>query len=349
MRKQIISLFRAYLNENTQDWVEIDEYFLLYQHLDMFYYYLCKKNNIEPPLMEKFEVRKKVIESRNRQYIKVARDLNAIFENQSIQVAFLKGIQTSEKYYEEPWIRYYSDVDILVAREMIPEVEKLFYQLGYVFGHLKDNGEIHHATREEILYQKLFTHEIYNLVKKENDNVFINVDINFLFSWKGLSDSEIEFNDIKNDIIFDSKIKINTLDKVMNFIHLCCHLYNEARYFALNRSFLGGDPREIQLSRVFEIALILKDLKQEEFNSVVYSSRKLNCDNKVFASIGVTKQLLELNLSILDNYTEELKVKDEFNSYIDKDQKVKYWPISIEDRVFDLKLKVKTCDKIFIN
>ncbi|HHD9382345.1 TPA: hypothetical protein ACOYGD_001306, partial [Streptococcus pneumoniae] len=99
----------------------------------------------------------------------------------------------------------------------------------------------------------------------------------------------------------------------------------------------------------FEIALILKDLKQEEFNSVVYSSRKLNCDNKVFASIGVTKQLLELNLSILDNYTEELKVKDEFNSYIDKDQKVKYWPISIEDRVFDLKLKVKTCDKIFIN
>lgn len=180
-------------------------------------------------------------------------------------------------------------------------------------------------------------------------NVFINVDINFLFSWKGLSDSEIEFNDIKNDIIYDSKIKINTLDKVMNFIHICCHLYNEARYFALNRSFLGGDPREIQLSRVFEIALILKDLKQEEFNSVVYSSRKLNCDNKVFASIGVTKQLLELNLSILDNYTEELKVKDEFNSYIDKDQKVKYWPISIEDRVFDLKLKVKTCDKIFIN
>ncbi|HEU8667101.1 TPA: nucleotidyltransferase family protein, partial [Streptococcus pneumoniae] len=191
MRKQIISLFHAYLNENTQDWVEIDENFLLYQHLDMFYYYLCKKNNIEPPLMEKFEVRKKVIESRNRQYIKVARDLNAIFEKQSIQVAFLKGIQTSEKYYEEPWIRYYSDLDILVAREMIPGVEKLFYQLGYVFGHLKDNGEIHHATREEILYQKLFTHEIYNLVKKENDNVFINVDINFLFSWKGLSDSEI--------------------------------------------------------------------------------------------------------------------------------------------------------------
>lgn len=59
MRKQIISLFHAYLNENTQDWVEIDENFLLYQHLDMFYYYLCKKNNIEPPLMEKFEVRKK--------------------------------------------------------------------------------------------------------------------------------------------------------------------------------------------------------------------------------------------------------------------------------------------------
>lgn len=51
MRKQIISLFHAYLNENTQDWVEIDENFLLYQHLDMFYYYLCKKNNIEPPLM----------------------------------------------------------------------------------------------------------------------------------------------------------------------------------------------------------------------------------------------------------------------------------------------------------
>lgn len=93
--------------------------------------------------------------------------MNAIFEKQSIQVAFLKGIQTSEKYYEEPWIRYYSDLDILVAREMIPGVEKLFYQLGYVFGHLKDNGEIHHATREEILYQKLFTHEIYNLVKKK--------------------------------------------------------------------------------------------------------------------------------------------------------------------------------------
>ncbi|SUN46818.1 Uncharacterised protein [Streptococcus equi subsp. equi] len=348
MKKRIISLFQAYLGENTQEWLDIDEKFLLYHHLDMFYYYLCKKNSIKVPLIQKFETRKKSIENKNNQYLKLARELNTVFEKQSIQVAFLKGIQTSEKYYEKPWIRYYSDLDILVDKQMISRVKKLFFHMGYVFGKPKDNGEILLATREEILYQNLFTHEIYNLVKKENNNLFINIDVNFLFSWKGLNDPEIKFNDIKNNIIYDKQIKLKTLDKVMNFIHLSCHLYNEARYFALDKSFSGGNPQEIQLNRVFELALILKEFSQVEFDSVVCYSKKLNCDNKIFASIAITKELLELDLSILNNYTKTIELQDDFNTYVDIDQKIEYWPISVEERVFDLKLKEKICKKLFI-
>jgi len=53
------------------------------------------------------------------------------FSRRRQKVVVLKGPALAERYYPEPWLRLFSDIDLMVPRSVIPEVQDTLHYLGY--------------------------------------------------------------------------------------------------------------------------------------------------------------------------------------------------------------------------
>ena len=100
-------------------------------------------------------------------------------------VILLKGAWLTDFLYGRDDIRSSLDVDILFdiknKQSLTTELEKL----GYVQGNFdKDKCSIIDASREDILYKELYTHELLPFIKIEN-TIPVCIDCNFKFSWCG--------------------------------------------------------------------------------------------------------------------------------------------------------------------
>ena len=203
---------------------------------------------------------------------------------------------------------------------------------GYQYG-VEIEGEIKSPNREKILFQRYFTHEIYNMVKRVQDK-FINIDINFRFSWKGINDSaisDIKLNDIHKYIepcLYKEK-KYNILSKELFFVHLCCHFANEAWFFLLDTEYDGGDPQEIRLFRLLDICLLLKCINM---NDVWKIAQKLDCVKYIEYVGGIIKVVLGEKFAL--RFFPSVMDVEVMNKYMTVDKEWKEWPVSLEERLF---------------
>ena len=219
--------------------------------------------------------------------------------------------------------------------------------MGYQYGFFSEySNEIYYPTRAEVLFQRAYTHEMYNMFRMEASSFASNIDVNFLFMWRGIGKAKESFSvsTLSDHIVCRRGMMV--FDNIANMIHLCCHLYNEATFFALDRDYEGGDPEELLLIRVFDIALLAKRLSEEEFASFVALAEHMNCIEKVAYSIGLINLLLKLDIG---NNIAPLNIgsEDIYSGYYGKDQQYYTWPISVYDRVFDLQKKREVSDMLF--
>ena len=349
VQKEVAKLFRWYQSptDNTSEEIQLSEDFLCYHRLDAIYLSYCLDRGMPEHIPPALLAKRDNIISKYSFYRKIASSLSARLREENINHACLKGIVLADGLYSEPWHRYFSDLDLLVDKEKLSAVESILIDMGYLYGYFSErNGVPRYPTRAEIIFQRTYTHELYKMFKMENASFATHIDVNFLFMWRGTHKQKniLSVSDLCNHVVRVGDIQV--FDNITNMLHLCCHLYNEAVFFALNRNYKGGDPREILLIRVFDIALLAKRLTKEEYTELLTLAKKMDCIDKVAYSFGLTNLLLELDIGHgIDALN--LKPTESFSEYYGKDQQCHTWPISIYDRVFNLQKKREVSDILF--
>lgn len=265
-----------------------------------------------------------------------------------IKFIVLKGFAVMNIFYDSYWNRIYNDIDILINANDITKAEEVLEGIGYIQGKFDEqNKMIVKSSRKEILYQRLYTHQVHEFLKY--DEYVSEIDVNFKFEWVGYKNKK---NIISNQLAFNNTMpfyyngeKFLSLNYEFLFIHLCCHIYNEAVNFVFSYFNKNKDLEEIKLFRIIDI------IKLVESNKINWS--------KVLRLVGRSDIMTEISytLSIIDLLFPNFIVKyipnelvidnDIIDYYFDVNGKMQKWPISLFDRLFNLELKRRVVKSIF--
>ncbi|MDD2261328.1 MAG: nucleotidyltransferase family protein [Candidatus Cloacimonetes bacterium] len=341
----IKSLFYNYKENNFDDLVDVDIELLKlleYHRIDMILadkLSLPKYRNINSNLINK----KNIVYRNNENYINAVKEINEAFNDISISYVLLKGCALIMKYYQKTYHRSFNDIDFLIDVKDIGKVEKILNELGYIQGEVVD-GHIVKAHRKDIIFQRINTHEIYHMVKFNERNFEVNVDINFKFAWVEFGssgDSLISFNDVsKNvDIFHFNNMPIPLLNSEYQFLHLCCHLYNEAVFFALDKQYVSGDdPKELSLFRLFDIFLVSQ--YEMDIEKIYMISKNANCIHKIEYVLSLFHIIL--GECFVVKFAKHFNVNNDFpNYYYSVNGDKIEWPINLFHRLFDIDSKYK--------
>jgi hypothetical protein len=362
LRNEVIQLLKWYqssTNAFTECFKTIDmtdEIFKFYEYhrIDMLLldYYDENRHDNNDKFYQALSAKKKKIIFENEIYLDIISEIIHEFQKKHIKFVLVKGLPLMLYIYKERHHRYFADIDILTDKSQINEIERILKNMGYVYGNIINNMIIP-ASRENIIFQRMFTHELHNMVKFINE-IPCNIDVNFKFSWDGviinkmldvpileLTTKAILF-EYNNTIFF-------MLNDTYNFIHLCCHLFNEAVFFALNKDFINSDPRELLLFRLFDIVLVSK--KCNDVGHLYKICEKYNCIQKVKYALLVIANILGVNclreFNNVFNIFEKSNDDISLDLYINKNKQICYWPIDIAKRIFDISLKGQVSNDIF--
>jgi hypothetical protein len=287
--------------------------------------------------------------NQNHRFITELLELNLDFSKNSISYILLKGCSMMLEYYKKDYHRYFGDIDILVSLNDIEDILKILCKNGYTQGDVIDN-KIRQATRKEILFKQLNTHEIYNLVKLDKDYHELTIDVNFKFSWKGLPGNEIiepNYKELLRNITpaLINSVKIPILTNEYQFIHLCIHFYNEAVYFALNNDYVGGsDPREILLFRMLDILIVSmkEDLDIEKIQTLV---QQMNCVYKIVYVLSLFRTIV--GVEYVEKFKKYFFIAEQFPNYFASPKgSMIEWPITLYQRLFDLNSKTRALNEL---
>ena len=86
--------------------------------------------------------------------------------------AIIKGAALSSTLYKNPYIRQSGDIDILISRNNVDELEKILLSNGFIQGRITEMG-IKPFSREEKIYYSVNTHQIAPFMKSTNFTVIV--------------------------------------------------------------------------------------------------------------------------------------------------------------------------------
>ncbi|MBQ7922893.1 MAG: nucleotidyltransferase family protein [Clostridia bacterium] len=166
-----------------------------------------------------------------------------------ISYAVIKGAVLSEQIYGSTAYRRSGDIDLLIAPDAIQNVKTILEKHGFIQGRVV-NDQIIPYSRQELIYQKTFTHQMAAFVKKMDSKLcpFINVDVNVDIFWGESSRKADMTTFLRNTQMYKiHDILIRKLDPVFEFISLCMHHYKD-----FNSLYLLAD-RGIKLSHFCDL------------------------------------------------------------------------------------------------
>lgn len=178
-------------------------------------------------------------------------------ELEKIPYAVVKGAVLSDRIYGKTYYRSSGDIDILVSPKHIDFVTQTLKKNGFIQGRIKEEI-IERYKREELLYHKLYTHQLAPFIKSSRLSLcpFINIDVNFSVLW-GESPWEIDMDEylrhIESGFLFN--VKIYRLAPVYDFIALCLHHYKD-----MNSIYLLSE-KGFCLNEFFDIYYYLINVK----------------------------------------------------------------------------------------
>lgn len=325
--------------------------FLQYHRIQMIFWSLYKKGrmnflSVTNEVQEALILQEQIQKSNAIKQQEIAGTISDLFIVEGIDHVFLKGLPLSLTIYQDAWHRLYQDIDVLVPREQARQAAKLLMRtLGYQYGGISESGILYAASKEDILYQELHTHELYNLAKWYPPSFVSNIDINFRFQWQGLRvsmDNNIPYDVIRSHIIEQNGIRM--LDPSFQFIHLCCHLYNETVYFALDRDYSDahsdGASQVILLFRLFD--LLLLSTTALEPSLIINICNQYDITYKVQYALGLCEILFDAGIvsRLLDMFPMlHCLPQSAFEFYYDKHEMRQKWPVGLVSRVYAPSIK----------
>lgn len=312
------------------DWMQ-------YHRINIVYgdYVMTSYRNVDDADKAFFVKQKEEAQIKNNMQLSILRKVDKKLNDYQISYILLKGMAVANTCYQEFSHRVFDDIDILIDYSVANKVTKALKELNYVQGYYWEK-KIHPAARKDILHQQLYTHELFNMVKLYGD-FESNIDINHKFGWLGIDGKKykkIEYENLyaQTDVIEIGDRKYKVFNPNLNFVHLCCHYYNSAVYFALDNDYKFDDPKELCLNRLFDIVLLLSQVNLDTINKI---SSKLNVEKEVKFVMTIIKSLFNNSYGFDVFDTNEVVMSIYYTSTLQEC----YWPIDLETRIFDIEKK----------
>lgn len=253
-------------------------------------------------------------------------------ELNEIPYAVVKGAVLSNRIYGESYFRTSSDIDLLIDPKNIECVIRILKKFGFVQGKAKDDT-IEKFTREELVYYKIYTHQLAPFEKKTDLALspVVNIDINFAILW-GESNQIIEMEEylsyIERRTVFGVEVK--TLSPVHEFIALCLHHYKD-----MNSTYLIAE-RGVNLNHFYDIYyyLINVELDLDELNAY---AEKYKVKEYVYYCIYYTNEIFKhpcLETYLLKLHTPQVCALLDYYGLTEKERAK--WLFSFPERLFDV-------------
>lgn len=257
---------------------------------------------------------------------------NQLFSKLNIPYAFIKGGILSNKIYGNAGYRVSCDVDILVDAKNVEAIATLLKNNGFVHGRVQNENIVEYS-REEIIFQNMFTHQTPQFVKRFSGEQthFLIIDVNNSIMW-GNSVEQIPCDVVLNEIekIKIDNIELNTLKSEIEFVQLCLHHYKD-----LNSTFLLY-KKGININLFLDILFYVKNVKMD-YKKTIEFSKKFDIDkyiyyclfytNYIFDDEDLIKILKEFDMSKSDKLLSSFGLKNQYQ-----------WNVDFETRLFgDLK------------
>lgn len=154
-------------------------------------------------------------------------------ELEFIPYAVVKGEPLSLVAYGALGQRGFGDIDLIIPRDYLNTVEKILHSLQY---------ETYKISRKDRILLLSYSHQLLEYKKTYNDEMEIEIDLNFDIFWGEYQGKRIDIESFLSDTIKTDiyGITINTLPPMKSFIHLIMHHYKD-----MNSIFLLATKKSI--------------------------------------------------------------------------------------------------------
>ena len=310
--------------------------FIKWNRIGGIIYTVFSENGNESYLPMEMQAELKSIYTKNLQQnedmVVMLKDLTSFLEDSKFPYTFLKGSYLIPFLYRKG-MRSSNDVDILISQSDIDILDEVLISHGFE-QKIEKNGELVAASRMEKLFVRMNYGELvpyfkeYNLPEIRNGCLDINISLDFQVK----NNSESVESILKNTVNYTHAdgLTIHTLSSVNFFLHLCAHLYKEAKIYNW-----VAENRDTLLYKFCDIYLYLKTFGDEQFWKeleevfLVYGLEKA-----CYYTIYIAQQLFhDLRVSSVDEFLNKNRPTD--TSFLNQI----FWPL--KNKLFEYDLSIE--------
>ena len=235
----------------------------------------------------------KILHYRNKQYYSLFKKiLDSGCENLNYSV--VKGDALSKLAYGRVNQRFYNDVDVIVSRANLKELNYILFKCGY--------AQREHSREENILFLSA-SHQTLPYTCKHN---YLTIDINFDILWGEYEGKRIDIEEFLSDTIEMEiyGVKVKTLPPLKTMIQLILHHYKD-----MNSLFLLATRKSIRYDMFKDVYYLLKNnLDAIPLDKLYAMSAEYEIIPYVFYILYYTGQVFDDNL--LKQYIEAFRTPE---------------------------------------
>ena len=235
----------------------------------------------------------KILHYRNKQYYSLFKKiLDSGCENLNYSV--VKGDALSKLAYGRVNQRFYNDVDVIVSRANLKELNYILFKCGY--------EQREHSREENILFLSA-SHQTLPYTCKHN---YLTIDINFDILWGEYEGKRIDIEEFLSDTIEMEiyGVKVKTLPPLKAMIQLILHHYKD-----MNSLFLLATRKSIRYDMFKDVYYLLKNnLDAIPLDKLYAMSAEYEIIPYVFYVLYYTGQIFDDDL--LKQYIEAFRTQE---------------------------------------
>lgn len=233
---------------------------------------------------------------------KIVYELKELQENCKLNYAIIKGIPLSLMAYNQPFARVSNDVDILISRSNLKDIESALLKEGYFQPHA---SSIYSKKRSDKILLLSSSHQLLSYVKMFDDFYYV-VDLNFDIFWGEYEGKRIDIEEFLSDTVEIEicDVKMKTLPPIKALIQLILHHYKD-----MNSIFLLATRKSIKYDMFKDIYHLLKNnLDTIPIDKLYAMSEKYEIIPYVFYVLYYTGQVFDDD--ILKQYIDAFKTPE---------------------------------------
>lgn len=319
--------------------------FLNAHRLGQYAYCLYKGNEETMGHLDEYRMRYEKTLQLNEFYHRCVQEIFFEFQKRRLSCISTKGIWLISEIYKDFGCRPMSDIDILIDKVELDDIEDALKDMGYVQGHYNRTTKfIDIASKKDIVKSKLYSHESYPFVKIIGHN-WVYVDLNFRFTWQiSQKHPQVSFDVLYNNRSMSQDGSISFMNTYDNLIHLCCHIYDESIYFLYKYPVYRAGIMELSLGKLLDVFLIIQ--QGIDFDVLWSVTQRYQAED----SVSYVLSLLEM-LNAFEPFGWIYKglypYSDKVNQFVDLKGRVITWPIDLYDRLCGTKEKNEFIAKLY--